>query len=60
LRWETATDQVRNDVPLIEIETSFGTVAAPEEALVDAVLALLRTGDPHRATPEDLLEAVSW
>jgi len=47
-------------VPLIEIETSFGTVSATEEALVDAVRALLRGGEPYRTTPDDLAEAVSW
>lgn len=47
-------------VPLIEIKTSFGMVAATEEALVAAVMELLRTAEPHRATPDDLLEAVSW
>jgi hypothetical protein len=45
---------------LIEIETSFGTVAASEQALVDAVLDLILADQGHRATPEDLLEAVSW
>jgi len=41
----------------IEIETSFGLVAAPEQALVDAIRELLRE-EFHRATPEDLLEAI--
>lgn len=43
----------------IEIETSFGLVAAPEQALVDAILELL-SDEEHRAAPDDLLEAVSW
>jgi hypothetical protein len=42
----------------IEFETSFGLVAASEQALVDALRALLMEEQP--ATPEDLLEAVSW
>lgn len=47
-------------MPLIEIETSFGSVAATEEALVAAVLALLRGTEGHPATPESLTDAVSW
>lgn len=42
----------------IEIETSFGLVAAPEQALVEAIRELLLTDEG--GTPDDLLEAVSW
>ena len=42
----------------IEFETSFGLVAASEQALVDAIRELLLQDEP--ATLDDLLEAVSW
>jgi hypothetical protein len=42
---------------LIEIETSFGLVAASEQALVDAVRDLLM--QPVPASPDDLIEALS-
>ena len=42
----------------IEFETSFGLVAASEQALVAAIRELLLQEEP--APPEDVLEAVSW
>jgi hypothetical protein len=44
---------------LIEIETSFGTIAASEQALVEAVLDLIVAERRDLAAPEDLVDAVS-
>jgi len=45
---------------LIEIETSFGTIAASEQALVDAICDLLVLEGAHRAEPDDPSEAPRW
>ena len=45
---------------LIEVQTSFGTIAAREQALIEAVRAILVVDGGHRASPEDLVAAVTW
>ncbi len=50
----------RDVVELIEVETAFGTVAAGEQALVDAIKELFRSERAERAgeAPEDPDHAV--
>jgi hypothetical protein len=47
-------------VQLIEVHTSYGTIAAREQALIDAVRAILVVEGGHRASVEDLVAAVTW
>jgi hypothetical protein len=44
---------------LIEVETSFGVVAAGEQALVDAIRDLLLAEQFHPTMQDELAEAVS-
>ena len=45
---------------LIEVETSFGSIAAGEQALVDAIREMLREDAVRRATVTELLESLGW
>ena len=45
---------------LIEVQTTHGTIAAREQALIEAVRAVLALEGGYRANPEDLVAAVSW
>jgi hypothetical protein len=45
---------------LIEVETSFGVVAAGEQALIDAIRALLLSEQANPPLPDDLPEAISF
>jgi hypothetical protein len=41
---------------LFEVETSFGVIAAGEQALIEAIREVLLAEQSHGTTPEDLTE----